>query len=311
MSTSVAAAQNHRRAPARWLGVAGLLAALVIWSYWPTLTALREFWSVNDDYSVGMLVPPVALYLVWRERQALRAATVRPDAWGLALVLGSQLMRFGGLYYAFGSAERLSLVVLVSGLLLLLAGRDVFRRLIWVQGFLLLMLPLPNRIHHAVALPLQEWATSLAVFGLQTLGYYVTRDGNVLRLDDQSAVMVAEACSGLRMLTAFVFTAAALCFLVRRPAWQKAMLVLSSLPIAVFSNGLRVLATSAWVHAVQDVQVEQRMHDAAGLLMMPLALLVLLAEMRFLTRVTTVSPERPPRAVRAARVAVSPRNAGR
>jgi len=321
MNTATAAARTRHPAPARWpLARAAcggdwhrfrprkrclypLLTGLVVWSYWPTITGLREFWAANDDYSAGMLVPLVTLYLVWRERQQLGAAVVRPSAWGLGLVLVSQLMRFGGVYYAFASAERLSLIVLVSGLLLLVAGRAVFRRLIWVQAFLLLMVPLPQRIHYAVALPLQEWATSIAVFGLELLGYYVTREGNVLRMDERSAVMVAEACSGLRMLTAFVFTAAVLCFLVRRPVWQKAALVASSLPIAVFSNGLRVLITSVWVAAVRDVSVEQRLHDAAGLLMMPLAVLILLGEVKFLGRIWASPANRLRAAVKTARSA--------
>jgi exosortase/archaeosortase family protein len=131
----------------------------------------------------------------------------------------------------------------------------------------------------------------------------VTREGNVLRMDERSAVMVAEACSGLRMLTAFVFTAAVLCFLVRRPVWQKAALVASSLPIAVFSNGLRVLITSVWVAAVRDVSVEQRLHDAAGLLMMPLAVLILLGEVKFLGRIWASPANRLRAAVKTARSA--------
>ena len=54
------------------------LVGCLLWSYWPTLVELRGFWARNQDYSVGQLVPLVALYLVWRERAFLLAKNVRP-----------------------------------------------------------------------------------------------------------------------------------------------------------------------------------------------------------------------------------------
>ena len=105
-------------------------------------------------------------------------------------------------------------------------------------------------------------------------------------MDRQAAVLVGEACSGLRMLTAFVLTAAVLCFMVRRPALHKIVLLASSLPIAVLANGLRVLVTSVCVYGSGDATFEQRFHDAAGLAMMPLAVLILLGELMLLAQVT-------------------------
>jgi exosortase len=277
---------------ALWIPV--LLAGCLTWSYWPTITELFEFWGSNDDYSVGQLVPLVALYLVWRARAHLAKENLRPSRLGLAVVLLSQVVRFAGVYYAYGSAERYSLVLLVSGLILLLAGQDVWRRLIWVQAFLLLMVPLPGRIHNLISLPLQDGATLLGVFALESLGFYVAREGNILHLGGETTVMVAEACSGLRMLTAFVFTAAVLTFLIRRPVWQKVTLVVSSIPIAVVSNGLRVLIMSIAIHYVQDTTVEQRFHDLAGLLMMPLAIVILLVELKLLQKLASAAaPGRP------------------
>lgn len=292
------AVASGRQGPLPVVTVAALLACLA-WSYWPTLSDLFAFWQRNDDYSAGQLVPLVVVYLVWRERGRLSFDRLRPTAWGLALLMMSQLMRFLGIYYAYASAERFSFVLTVSGLLLLLGGWEVFRRLIWVQLFLLLMVPLPQRVHNLIALPLQTWATTLGCAGLELLGFYVRREGNMLYVDDQSSVLVAEACSGLRMLTAFIFTAALLCFLVRRPPWQKLLLLVSSIPVAVASNGLRVLATSVVVHWTKNPLVEQQFHDAAGLAMMPLAVLILVAELKFLALVT--QPDTPVRVAKARR----------
>jgi exosortase len=266
--------------------VVGLLLAAVVWSYWPTLVELREFWAENEDYSVGQLVPLVALYLVWSARRELAVMAWRPAAWGAGVLVASQALRLAGVYYAYASAERLSLVLTLAALVVWIGGVRVARRLFWVLVFLLLMVPLPQRLHNALALPLQQWATALGLFGLELCGFFVQRDGNVLSVNGESSVLVAEACSGLRMLTAFVFTAAVLCFLVTRPAWQKAVLIASSVLIAVISNGVRVLATAVFMHYATSPSAEQRFHDLAGYLMMPLALALLIGELRLLALLT-------------------------
>jgi exosortase len=262
------------RAPGAWLG-AGLASAL-LWSYWPTITELVTFWQRNQDYSVGMLVPPVAVYLVWRERAQLRL-----DRWsfswlGVGALVLVECVRLAGIYFGVGSAANCALVGALAATALAVAGWRVFRRLKWVWLFLLLMVPWPARIHEAVAVPLQTLATRSAVFGLELAGFFVIREGNVLRLENGQVVGVAEACSGLRMLTAFVFVAAVLAFLVGRPAWQKAALVLASVPIAVACNCLRVIATSIFVYYSESPALTEAFHDGAGLAMMPLAIVACL-----------------------------------
>ncbi|MEW6252960.1 MAG: archaeosortase/exosortase family protein, partial [Planctomycetota bacterium] len=80
--------------------VAGLLLACLLWSYWPTLRELWDVWQVDDDCSVGQLVPLVAIWLAWRERDALRRTVLRPHWAGAALLVSSQVVRFAGIYYA-------------------------------------------------------------------------------------------------------------------------------------------------------------------------------------------------------------------
>ena len=269
----------------RWIAVAALLGGL-LWSYWPTLSELWAFWQLNPDYSVGQLVPLVAVYLVWADRKALRKLPVRVCWWGLGVVLSAQAVRLFGLLYMYGSLERYSLVLTVGGTALLVFGYAAVRRLIYVFAFLMLMVPLPNRVHNDLALPLQNFAANSAVFGLELLGYLVDRRGNVLRLSDQTAVAVAEACSGLRMLTAFVVVAATLAFVVRRPPWQKAVVVLSSLPVAILANTLRLIATVLLYESAGSQVAERFFHDFAGLTMMPFAIVVLMAELWMIRRLS-------------------------
>lgn len=158
------------------------------------------------------------------------------------------------------------------------------RRLWWLWVFLPLMIPLPNPVHNALAGPLQGWATSATLLLLELAGVTVSREGNVLTLNEHVEVGVVEACSGLRMLTAFIVVAAVLALLVPRPRWQKCVLVLSSIPIALACNVLRLAATAGlFLAGVSDVATTF-FHDFAGVSMMPVAVAMLLAELRLLGR---------------------------
>ncbi len=256
--------------PAGVLAPAALLACL-LWSYWTTIAELCVFWWRNEDYSVGMLVPPVAAFLLWRMRAHLVTERVRPHLIGVAALLAAQAVRFAGLYYGSAALERYSIVLTIAAVVLLAAGPRVFWRVRWVMAFLLLMVPLPTRVHESVLLPLQGAATSIAVFVMELLGFFVSRQGNVIRLDERFAVAVAEACSGLRMLSAFVFVMAVLVALIRRPLWQKALVLASSVPLAVAANALRIAATAILMYWTNDPTLEDRIHSIAGFVMMPVA----------------------------------------
>lgn len=272
---------RQQRNVARPLALVSLVGA-VAWSYAPTLSDLWAFWQVNQDYSVGMLVPLIAAYLVWRRRTELARLSASPCWWGLAGLLLAQVIRMAGVYYDYASLERMSLFLTMLSLVLLALGATVFWRLRWVMLFLALTVPPPGRIHRAVSLPLQDLATSSTVFLLELGGEWVTREGNVLRVNDGEPIAVAEACSGLRMLAAFVVVGATFALLVSRPAWQRIVLSLSSIPIAIGANALRLVCTVAFFSTASGSGFEAAFHDIAGFVMMPVAVALMLAELHLL-----------------------------
>ncbi|NLX04026.1 MAG: exosortase/archaeosortase family protein [Phycisphaerae bacterium] len=267
------------------LAVGAVLLIALMWSYWPALRPLIREWQVDQNYSVGLLVPFAALWLLWHDRRKFQAVTIRP-AWvgGIALILVAQLARAYGLLFLFESAERYSLVLSLAGLVLLVAGRQAFWRARWILLFLFLMVPLPGKIHNLISGPLQSYATAGAVFLLELFGMSVARDGNIITLNGSTELAVAEACSGLRMLTAFVVVAAVLAYFVNRPPWQKAVLVVSSVPIAIACNIIRLVITAELYLLTSSEVAEKFFHDFAGLTMMPMAVLMLVGLLILLDR---------------------------
>ena len=274
-----------------WLGAAILLLT-VIWIYWkPTIAELWTIWLRSDEYSSGMLVPLIAAYIVWLRRKDIMACPIRPSLWGLFALVGAQALRFFGLFFMYGSAERMSLVLTIAALALLLFGWKLFWKISSVLAFLFLMLPLPNRVQMAVALPLQEWATSSAVFCLETLGYEVIREGNIINLNG-TMVAVVEACNGLRMLTAFFVISGLVVLLVQRRWWEKLTILASAVPIGLICNTLRLTVTAIAFTKIDSQCWEGAFHDYGGLAMMPLALGIVVFELWLLSNLTTESKKK-------------------
>lgn len=282
--------------PRQLAGVLGgvVILSALLWSYWPTVSDLMEVWYRSDEYSSGLLVPFLAAYVVWSRRQDLASVPVRPAMLaGVSLFLVAQYGRAEGLYRMYQSAERLSLILAVTALVLMLLGWSYLKKLAPILLFLCLMLPWPQRVHGAVTLPLQRWSTTSAVFCLELAGYEVMRDGNVIHIGD-SSVAVAEACNGLRMITAFFVISGLVVLLARRTWWEKLVLLISSLPIALLCNTLRLAVTAVLFTMLEGERWEQIFHDWGGYAMMPLALTMVVGELWLLTRLTTPPTERKP-----------------
>lgn len=271
------------------------LLAVTAWSYWRIVASLFREWNINDDYSAGQLVPLVALFLLWRERKNLRKCLLKPCwMWGIALLIFAQATRFYGLVFMFDSIDNYSLVLTIAGLVLMVAGWQVFRCVSWILLFLFLMLPLPGRVHNLISGPLQSMATTGAVFFMEAFGVRVSQQGNVMMLNQDTPLAVAEACSGLRMLTAFIIVAAFIAYMVRRSRLQKAIVLASSIPIAVICNIIRIFVTAVIMLHLSSEAADKFFHDFAGIVMMPIAVLLIFGELWLMEMLTLPETELKP-----------------
>ena len=275
--------------------VGGLVVTLaLLWSYWSTVVGLWRVWRGSDEFSAGLLVPVLALYVIWTRRDEFVSVAIKPALLaGTAMFALAQALRWFGLHRMYTSAERLSLVVSIAALVLLLLGWRWFRKLSPMLLFLLLMLPYPNAIQQKIGLPLQNMATNSAVFCLELVGTDVQKDGNVIGIGN-TRVEVATACNGLRMIMAFFIVSGLVVLLAKRAWWEKLVVVVSSLPIALFCNTVRLTVTSLLFTVIHGQWLEQVSHDFGGYAMMPLALALMVGELWLLSRLTTPPVETAP-----------------
>jgi exosortase len=278
--------QSHKRNILPWFAATLVLIAF-LWSYWPGFVDIWNIWQRSDEYSSGLLVPFLAVYILWSRRKSIVQCHVKPSVWGVFVFLIAQGVRFFGLFFMYNSAERLSIVLSIAALVLLLFGWQFFRKVATVLLFLSLMLPWPNRFQAAVALPLQNWATSSAVFCLEMMGYEAVQEGNIIHIGP-ATVAIAEACNGLRMVMAFFVVSGLVVLLIKRAWWEKLIILASSLPIALLCNTVRLAITAFAFTVLSGEQWEKVFHDFGGYAMMPLALAAVVMELWLLAKLTKV-----------------------
>lgn len=241
-------------------------------------------WSTDDNYSHGFLVVPVALYLAWERKDALAAAPARPSALGLVVVAGSLLVLGAGMLGAELFLTRVAIVGVLVGAVLFVWGWTHLRLLAFPLAFLLLMIPLPAIVFNQIALPLQLLASRVGEAGLRLVGVPVLREGNLMVLAS-TTLEVAEACSGIRSLVSLLTLGIVYGYFMDSRAWVRWLLALATVPIAVFTNGLRVAGTGVAAHYYGPDAAEGFLHSFSGWLVFVSALALLFALREVLNKV--------------------------
>ena len=222
----------------RWL----ILACLLLLLYWNTLAKWGyDVWS-DSNYSHGMLIPFVALYLVWQRFSQLRKARSIPCNTGLLFIVAALLLFLFGSVAGEQFTQRASFVILLYGLVLFLEGKEIARLLLFPITLFLFAIPLPYILYNSIAFPLKLVATKIAAVAISLSGMPVFRDGNVIHLP-HTTLEVVDACSGIRSLMTLITLAFLLASFQLRSFWKRVVLVLLALPIAVAANAGRVALT--------------------------------------------------------------------
>lgn len=250
---------------------APILAAILAALYWPILVGLATQWWDDPNYSHGFLVPLFSGFLVWRERARLTALVPRGSLPGLAVLIGGLGILILGNIGAENFLMRASLIIVLSGLILFHLGTRVFRILFFPLAFLFFMVPLPAVVFYAVTFPLQRLAAENAAWTLDLLGVPVLLDGNVIHLS-QISLGVTEACSGIRSLISLLAGAVAWAYLMLPLGLIAAGFVLSAIPITIFANAARVVATGLIGQWLGVEYASGFFHEFAGLAVYTFAL---------------------------------------
>jgi exosortase len=261
--------------PFGWQGL--LLTAVLLYLYFPVLKLLSWQWYNDPDYSHGFLVPFLSAYLIWARRDKLKTIPRNPSAWGLIIVLVSLGFLYLGSLGAENSLARLSFIGCLCGMVVYFAGAKILRAMAFPMAFLLFAIPIPGVVYNEIVFPLQFIASKFATRTLELLNLFpIMREGNVLILPGMR-LEVVEACSGIRSLMSLLALAAGYGYVVERSIAVRWLLVVAMVPLAIVSNGMRIMITAIMAHYIGPKAAEGFMHEFSGWVIFVVATVLFLA----------------------------------
>jgi exosortase len=268
-----AAPETVRKPQLPW-GQIAWFGLLMIACWAPVLRALVRQWASDPDMGHGFFVPVIAGYIVWLKRDELLAIKPQPNWWGLVVVMfaGVQLM-IGTLGVELFLA-RTSFVIMLIGVVWLLGGSLMLKKLAFPLFLLFFMVPIDAVIYNQITFPLQLLASRLADGALTLLSVPVLREGNILELPNQR-LSVVEACSGIRSLLSLTFLSLVYGYFFEKKTWIRVVLFLSTVPIAIVANSSRVTITGILTQVKPDA-AEGFFHEAEGWVIFMVALGILI-----------------------------------
>jgi exosortase len=254
----------------------GIVLALWIGLYLPQFGYLaRSVWS-QEKYSHGWLIPVVSAGWVFAHRKRLASLHSRPAGGGLVLVLLGLLLWIYAQNKEFNALAHVSMLLTLSGIVAFAGG---FRRLS-ALGFpvlyLVFMFPVPRRLDDLYVVgPLQRFAAWVAEAAIRAVSIPVVREGNIIEVPG-IRLFVEEACSGIHSLYSLLALGTAVAFIFRYRSFVRILLILATIPIAIFANVVRVAGTGILAHAVSVKAAEGFSHFVAGLVVFALGLVIFL-----------------------------------
>lgn len=202
-----------------------------------------------DDWGHVYVVPLFSAYLVWRERARIAATDPRVFWPGLSpLLMGVMAYFFCLVGIRNHMLQGFSMILTLFGVVLMLLGPEMMRRLFLPLALLVFGITVSEQIMIQLTFPLQLIASYGAATVLGGLSFFadfaIEANANILRVTDSAGVTrdldVAAACSGMRMVVAFVFLSAVTAILGCRFWWQRTAIVLLAAPVAILVNIGRV-----------------------------------------------------------------------
>ncbi|HEY0748171.1 MAG TPA: VPLPA-CTERM-specific exosortase XrtD [Steroidobacteraceae bacterium] len=271
------------RFPRSSIVVACLALSVSVWLFWDGLSRMWGWWIDAPEYSHGLLIPPIAAFLIWQQKDRLERLAFEGSWWGVALVLlGGMLLLLGQLATIYTVVQYAYLVTL-CGLVLAISGPKPFRLVAAPLLILLFMIPLPQFVLANLSTKLQLLSSQIGVEFIRLFGISVFVEGNVIDLGGYK-LQVAEACDGLRYLFPLMTLGFLMAYFYKGASWKRIVLFLSSIPITVFMNSFRVGTIGVMVEHWGISMAEGFLHEFQGWAVFMTSAALMLAEIALLNR---------------------------
>lgn len=262
-----------------------ITASIAALAFRGALLDLVRRWTIEDEYSYCFLIPLVTLWLLWTRRDALFASMGRPSWAGPAVILFALFMQLMGALSATMILPQLAFITILQGIVLSVGGVRSFRITFVPLAFLIFAIPLPMFIGANLSLQLQLISSRLGVFVIKLFEVPVYLDGNVIDLGVYK-LQVADACSGLRYLFPLLSLSFLAAYFFQAKMWQRALVLLSSIPITIAMNGFRIGLVGVTIDRWGSRMADGILHLFEGWTIFAASALLLAGEVFLLARIS-------------------------
>jgi exosortase len=247
-----------------------VIGVLLLVAFWPTVVGIYGSWFDENAYMEhGIMVIPAAAYMAWTKKDKLKTIAWQPSGWGVVILLGGALQAMLGIITQWTWVTRMAFLVSLVGGLAAVFGWRIVKELGYPLCTLILMITPPTFIFERLTLSLQLLASRLGELFLETLGYSVLREGNILEMVGIK-LSVEEACSGIRSLVAIFFLCVLYNYFFVEGRSMKLLILVMAVPIAILGNAGRIVATGI-ASQYNPALVSGAPHEAFGYISVVLA----------------------------------------
>lgn len=254
-----------------------IIAGLIYFVFRNEIVSIVSKWT-DPSWSHGILIPLFSLYFLNQNKNEILQLNTKPNYLGLVfLVMGLVFYPLNIVHFHFGYLNSICVIGVMGAVVLFLGGWKLVKYTWLPITYLIFAIPLPHRMYVQITMPMRKLAAQVASVLLSLAdSVQATANGVVIDVIHNGTPMepplnVAEACSGMRLLMAFMALGVAMAYLHYRPIWQRLVLLASTIPIAIFCNMVRVTITG-FIYILGNPKYAQGIyHDLLGMLMLPLA----------------------------------------
>lgn len=233
----------------------------------------------NSDLSYVWLVPFLAGYLAWIRRIRWRTWHHRPSWIGVAIVVAALVLSWYGRYYDILVFWHVGAPIALIGVLVSVFGAGILRAFGPALLVLCAVAPVPGVVRRQLAIPLQDLASHITTFVLDSFDVPVRSVGHLIEING-IAVAVGEACNGMKLILPLLLIIFTLVFSLSLRGAARAALIAMSIPLALVVNIVRLLPTAIAYGYFPDSA--ETVYRISGFVMIPLAILMMLGLLRFL-----------------------------
>jgi exosortase len=268
------------------LAISAFVALFLV--FWNALaTTAKICWEV-DDYSHGILLPFICIYLIWERKDPLKSLfskqTLIPfSKTGLVLIIFGLCLMFVGEVSEFHYVQWLAFFPTVIGTLYLVFGANLANI---VAGPILLVFmakPLPDALIPKLFFPLQELSARISANVLEMFDVPVYLMGNIIEIPGLR-LLVEEACSGMRSVISLTTVALIVITAISLPVAYKILIVVVAILVAIIMNIVRVAVTGLLAHFYDPKSAEGFFHSFSGMIVFVVSLLIIYQLGKFLTK---------------------------